>query len=114
VHTIHVELHVKPDRIDEFELWKTLEGEHQMQHPGFIKRALWRDTKVPTIYYYVSYWESEEAMMDFVRHGFEEAKKRLANATTSSDGNANVYMNDVRVVTEIFNHAKVPNPAMAV
>lgn len=65
MYVFHVTARVAPGREAEYEAWKVEEGELQRRAPGFIKRLLLRDTEEPGLYYYISWWQTEEQCFAF-------------------------------------------------
>lgn len=56
---------VAPGREPEYEAWKIEEGDLQRRAAGFIKRLLLRDAEQAGLYYYISFWETEEQCFQF-------------------------------------------------
>ncbi|MCS7002253.1 MAG: antibiotic biosynthesis monooxygenase [Dehalococcoidia bacterium] len=74
---IHVEFEMQPGREDALLQWKIAEGELQRRTPGFIKRTMARDRDRPNIFYYTSYWRTEEQMLAFLHSAeFERVIQR--------------------------------------
>lgn len=71
---VHVEFRLKPGTAPVFLEWKRREGELQVKAPGFIKRSLHRNADDPNIYYYISWWQTEDQMHGFAQTpGFKRA-----------------------------------------
>src|SRR5262245_26105794 len=64
---IHVEFRMKPGMAETLMEWKRREGELQRATPGFVKRSMSRSVEDPNLFWYVSYWRTEEQMLGFLR-----------------------------------------------
>ena len=48
-----------------YERWKVDEALIQLRAPGFVKRLVLKDRDHRGVYYYVTFWETEEQMQTF-------------------------------------------------
>ena len=95
---IHVKFKIKEGEGDvlKFLDWKAREGRMQVKAQGFIKRQMTRDSENPFIFYYQSFWQSEEQM-----HAFS-ATQTFKDAMSQTDVTNAVEWREFSNVTEVF------------
>jgi heme-degrading monooxygenase HmoA len=65
MYALHLTITVKPGREREYEQWKIAQSELITRAPGFVKRMVLRDVDEPRVYFYVTFWESQETLQAF-------------------------------------------------
>src|SRR5947207_2694607 len=100
---VHVAFNIPEDKLETFRAWKDAEGVLQRQTPGFIKRSLHHSVEQPEMYYYVSYWETQEQMEAF------GAGPEFAAALKSVGGAPGLWSGQLFHVTEVLDElSEVP------
>ncbi len=61
----HVTVEAQPGHEAIYERWKVEEGERQRFTPGFRRRLLLRSDDRPQLFFYQSFWDSEEQARAF-------------------------------------------------
>lgn len=64
----HATATVHADQESRFVEWKRREGDVQHVAPGFVKRLVLKDLGQPRRYYYMSFWDREDALADLQRN----------------------------------------------
>jgi heme-degrading monooxygenase HmoA len=62
---VHMIQEIQPEHVEIYLRWRQAESELSLTAPGFIRRELFRDTEKPNVFYYVVFWESQEAIEAF-------------------------------------------------
>src|SRR5438045_2261629 len=102
---IHVAFTIPPASVETFLEWKTAEGALQRQTLGFSRRSLHRCVEQPNVFYYVSYWETQEQMETF---GSSEWFKAAGASLNRAPDDATVTLVHI---TEVFDERPDLQPA---
>jgi heme-degrading monooxygenase HmoA len=65
MYALHLTITIQPGREQEYEAWKIAQSELITRAPGFVKRTVLRDVDEPGVYFYVTFWESQETLDAF-------------------------------------------------
>ena len=69
MYVLHAKFVINEGEEAAYERWKTDQAQIQLRAAGFVKRLVLRDRDNRGVYYYLTFWQSEEHMRAFSEGG---------------------------------------------